>query len=76
MVQVIIGERVNALDYERQFADLTVCSSLRPFIEALQGYAGPCGAKLGIIVNDSKESRSIYIAIAKAYNAEVIEVTL
>ena len=76
MVQVIIGERVNALDYERQFADMTVCSSLLPFIEALRGYAGPCSAKLGLIVTGAQESRSIYVAIAKAYNAEVIEVSL
>jgi hypothetical protein len=76
MVQVIIGEKVNPLDYERQFADLTVCSSLKPFIEALRGYAGPCGAKLGIIVNDAQESREVYRAVAQAYDAEVIEVSL
>ena len=76
MVQVIIGERVHALDYEPQFADLTVCSSLLSFIEALRDYARPCGAKRAVIVTDPKESREIYIAIAKAYGVTVIEVSL
>ncbi|HPT72113.1 MAG TPA: hypothetical protein PLE74_07505 [Candidatus Cloacimonadota bacterium] len=80
MIQVIIGDRVHALDYESKFADLTVCSSLLPFCETIHGYsvlyAEERVAKLGIIVTSAKESREIYLAIAKAYNAEVIEVSL
>lgn len=72
MMQVVLGEGINPLDYDE--GDLVVCSSIRPFIEAVVQYARS-NVHCTIIVN-SKESREVYRAIAKAYELKVIEVSL